>query len=91
MAYSGTVDLISGIRPKNNGTFPLVNAHDVYVDDNTRLDTALSNIDSRFTPFAERTFDFSTIDGAWEAVAAIITQLGGTVSGLNTATSQNNN
>ena len=41
MAYSGSIDLIAGIRPKNNGTFPLINAHDVYVDDNTRLDEAL--------------------------------------------------
>lgn len=37
MAYSGSIDLISGIRTKNNGTFPLVNAADVYVDDSTRL------------------------------------------------------
>lgn len=41
MAYTGSIDLISGIRPKNNGTFPLVNAVDVYVDDNTRLPEAL--------------------------------------------------
>lgn len=41
MAYPGSVDLISGIRPKNNGTFPLVNAQDVYIDDNTRLPEAL--------------------------------------------------
>ena len=45
MAYQGTIDLISGIRPKNGGTFPLVNAHDVYVDDNTRLDEALDRLD----------------------------------------------
>lgn len=42
MAYTGSIDLISGIRPKNNGSFPLVNAADVYVDDNTRLPEALS-------------------------------------------------
>ena len=42
MAYSGSVDLISGIRPKNGGSFPLVNAADVYVDDETRLDRALT-------------------------------------------------
>ena len=41
MAYPGSVDLISGIRPKNNGSFPLVNAHDVYVDDEHRLDDVL--------------------------------------------------
>ena len=46
MAYTGSVDLISGIRPKNNGTFPLVDAKDVRVDDNTRLDEALSDVNS---------------------------------------------
>ena len=41
MAYNGSIDLISGIRPKNNGTFPLVDAKDVYVTDDKRLDVAL--------------------------------------------------
>lgn len=41
--YSGSVDLISGIRPKNNGTFPLVDAHDVYVAaPDVRLDETLA-------------------------------------------------
>lgn len=35
--YNGTIDLISGIRPKNNGTFPLVDAKDVQMPDGTRL------------------------------------------------------
>ena len=44
MAYQGSVELISGITPKNNGSFPLVHAKDVYVDDNTRLDNKLTAI-----------------------------------------------
>lgn len=35
--YNGTIDLISGIRPKNNGKFPLVEAKDVQMPDGTRL------------------------------------------------------
>jgi len=31
--YNGTIDLISGIRPKNNGSFPLVDAKDIQTDD----------------------------------------------------------
>ena len=31
--YNGTVELIGGLTPKNNGTFPLVSAKDVQVDD----------------------------------------------------------
>ena len=42
MAYTGSVELISGIKQKNNGTFPLVDASAVRVDDTTRLDAALN-------------------------------------------------
>lgn len=43
--YNGTIDLISGIRPKNNGKFPLVNAKDVQVDNTgKRLDTKLDEL-----------------------------------------------
>ena len=45
MAYNGSVELISGIKPKNGGTFPLVNAQDVQVgEDGTRLPVTLSKI-----------------------------------------------
>ena len=45
MAYNGSVELISGIKPKNGGTFPLVNAADVQVgEDGTRLPAALAKI-----------------------------------------------
>lgn len=43
--YNGTIDLISGIRPKNGGSFPLVDAKDVQVKaDGTRLDQELENL-----------------------------------------------
>lgn len=44
MAYNGSVELISGITQANNGSFPLVDASAVRVDDETRLDEALENI-----------------------------------------------
>lgn len=45
MAYNGSVELISGLKPKNGGTFPLVNAPDVQVDeDGTRLPVMLAKI-----------------------------------------------
>ena len=45
MAYNGSVELISGIKPKNGGTFPLVNAPDVQVDEvGTRLPAMLAKI-----------------------------------------------
>lgn len=43
--YSGSVELISGLKPKNNGDFPLLHAHDIQVDaDGTRLDEKLSTM-----------------------------------------------
>ena len=43
--YNGSIELISGIKPKNNGEFPLVNARDVQVDDTgKRLDEVLASI-----------------------------------------------
>lgn len=45
MAYNGSIELISGLKPKNNGDFPLVNAPDVQVDDDgTRLPAMLAKI-----------------------------------------------
>lgn len=45
MAYNGSVELISGLKAKNGGTFPLVNAPDVQVDeDGTRLPVMLAKI-----------------------------------------------
>lgn len=45
MAYNGSVELISGLKPKNGGTFPLVNAPDVQVgEDGTRLPVMLAKI-----------------------------------------------
>lgn len=45
MAYNGSVELISGIKAKNGGTFPLVNAPDVQVaEDGTRLPEMLAKI-----------------------------------------------
>lgn len=35
--YNGSIDLISGLRPKNGGAFPLVHARDVQMPDGTRL------------------------------------------------------
>lgn len=41
--YKGTIDLISGLRPKNGKDFPLMQAHDIMVaEDGTRLDEKLA-------------------------------------------------
>ena len=43
--YKGSVELIGGLTPKNNGDFPLVSARHVQVDDTgKRLDEKLAEI-----------------------------------------------
>lgn len=45
--YTGSIDLISGIRPKNGGSFPLVEASDVlYASGDVRLNTLLNGFTS---------------------------------------------
>lgn len=46
MSYQGSVELISGIKQKNNGNFPLVDATAVRVDDETRLSDVLGSLSS---------------------------------------------
>lgn len=44
--YNGSIDLIAGLRAKNNGDFPLMEAHDILVDENgKRLDEKLEELD----------------------------------------------
>lgn len=48
--YTGSVELISGIRQKNNGDFPLMEAHSVQVDESgKRLDELLDNLGNSST------------------------------------------
>jgi len=45
--YKGSVELISGLTQKNGGTFPLVNATAVQVDDTgKRLDEKLKELET---------------------------------------------
>ena len=46
--YKGSVTLISGLTQANNGTFPLIDASAVQVDDNdTRLDAKLKELGNK--------------------------------------------
>ena len=46
--YKGSIELISGLKPKNNGDFALVNAKDIQVDDaGTRLDAKIIELDNK--------------------------------------------
>lgn len=46
--FKGGIELISGLKPKNGKTFPLVDAPDIQVDDDgKRLDTKLQEIDEQ--------------------------------------------
>jgi len=71
--YNGSIELISGIKQANNGTFPLVDASAVQVDDSgKRLDVALEEASVKVYPIVETTNTtiepdkyhvFGTVDG----------------------------
>lgn len=45
--YKGSIEVISGLKPKNNGDFALLQAHDVLVDEEgTRLDEKIEELSS---------------------------------------------
>lgn len=48
--YKGSTTLISGLTPKNGGDFPLMEAHDIVVDNaGTRLDAKLEALENALT------------------------------------------
>lgn len=60
MPYNGTVDLIAGIRQKNGGTFALVDAPAVRIDDNTRLSDLVLGVNNQFNEINEQLSDINT-------------------------------
>ena len=46
MSYNGSVELISGLKPKNDGNFPLIDAKDVYIADNKSLAELVSGLEN---------------------------------------------
>ena len=77
--YTGSIDLISGIRQKNNGTFALAEANAIQTrDDGTRLDTELDDIKSSIknTEYLQNTFSptiKNTVSGGVLAVHDVST------------------
>lgn len=48
-SYTGSIDLIGGLRPKNGGTFPLIDAEDIQVEeDGTRLSVAYTTLKNNY-------------------------------------------
>ena len=78
------IEVISTIKPKNNGSFPIVEAKDVSVDENgTRLSEKLSNLGtpSVSTDFSVPTFDLT-------ALGLVAVSLDGTQTILQTDTTE---
>ena len=86
MAYDGSVELISGIVQKNGGSFPLVDAPAVRVDDNTRLDAKLSGLDSDISDLngdlSTANGNITTLQGKMTTAEGNITNLQGEVSDM---------
>ena len=78
------IEVIGTIKPKNNGSFPIVEAKDVSVDENgTRLSEKLSNLG---TPSVSTDFSVPTFDLA--ALGLVAVTLDGTQALLQTDTTE---
>ena len=90
--YKGSVELISGITPKNGGKFALVHAKDVQMNDGTRLsELTIPNQTSSLLPDvteADNEKILQVKNGKWEA-AVISDHSVKTVNGV--APDQNGN
>ena len=47
MAYNGSVEVISGLKQKNNADFPIVDANAVYIMDGKRLSDIISGLEDK--------------------------------------------
>lgn len=65
MGYGGSIELISGIKQKNNGNFPLVDASAVRVTDDERLDDMYKKIElmESYIPDTVQTITFDQQTG----------------------------
>lgn len=80
--YNGTIDLISGIRPKNNGSFPLVDAKDVQVDDSgKRLDAAFTEIEEALSEVSQNAKAIPEFDLTEMGLSALSLNSSGTATG----------
>lgn len=71
-SYKGSVTLISGIKQANNGTFPLLEANAVQVDeDGTRLDAKLTELEGQIEDAAS-TADIDAITDLYADGAGIL-------------------
>lgn len=63
MPYRPAVELQGGLTPKNNRDFPLVNAKDVYVSDEERLDDAIDRLNNKIVAITQEEYE----SGNWTA------------------------
>lgn len=77
MAYEGSIGLISGIRPKGEGSdFPVADAKHIYVSDDERLDAALTRIDNKFVIITKEEYEAGTYTAPEGAIIVVIEAVG---------------
>ena len=61
--YTGSVEMISGMKQKNGGDFPLMEAHSIQVDeDDKRLDEVLEELNELGLSVDEEGYIIQTIE-----------------------------
>ena len=89
MAYKKGIPLTGGLYPMDNGDFPLVEAADVYVDDNSRLSDKLSEQDAAISAKYVKpasgipTSDLAeSVQDSLDAAARVVNEVSGLKSAL---------
>ena len=72
MAYKGSIDLISGVRPKGGADFPVADAKDIYVSDNERLDVALTRLDNKLVIITQEEYEAGAYTAPEGAVVIVV-------------------
>lgn len=68
--YKGGVPLTGGLEVKGGGdSFPLVKAHDIYVDETHRLDEKLAELENGGGGGGSGVEDLRTLNGRWEIIS----------------------
>lgn len=87
MAYEGSVELISGIKQANNGSFPLVDASAVRIDDDTRLSEFAEDVGAnkadKNNPVLTGSVDGSDVTKVFVGSGAVNPGTYGTAFGVN--------
>ena len=76
-SYKGTIEVVSGLKPKNGNDFPVAQTHHILAGDNdTRLDSVLDSFEDSLNSFGSSVQEaMSNIDSVSDEVQSVKSSL----------------